>query len=106
MNDSGNGYGLGLGLLLLLGIGMIGVVGIAIAVGKRSATTGLLPEATIYGKPIYNQPTPFQGAAIQPERAGVGRPMFENRQELQLIRGPDRLIEKIIIDRKVVQYEW
>jgi len=85
-----NSTGLAIALLGFLGLGAV----VLIAVTARRGETGnsLSSSYLPVGQPV-------QGEIA----SAIGIPIYENEERWELIRGPDRLIEQIVIHRKVTQ---
>lgn len=82
------------GTFLFLGI--IGIVGIAALLTRRgerspSPQRNYAREHTATGWEI-----------VRPSRV-ASTPVYENKEEWEIVRGPDRLIEKVVIHRKVTE---
>ncbi|MBA7661350.1 hypothetical protein ES703_69365 [subsurface metagenome] len=50
----------------------------------------------VYSKPIYGEPVEAQVPLAVPV-------LYENKEEWEIVRGTDRLIEKVVIHRMVTQ---
>jgi len=73
--------------------GLIAVAGVAIVVASR----GIGNQPIQASQPIY-------GVPIEPQAPLATPVLYENEERWELRRGPDRLIEEIIVHRKVTQY--
>ncbi|GAI93208.1 unnamed protein product [marine sediment metagenome] len=84
--------------LALFGLTAATAVAVAVVVasrgmGNQSAQSGCQP---VYGLPVY-------GEAIEPQAPLAAGVLYENEERWELRRGPDRLIEEIVIHRTVTQ---
>lgn len=78
-------------LAFLALFGFIAVAAVAIVVTSRG----------IGNRPAQSSQL-VHGVLIEPQTASIPV-LYENKEEWELIRGPDRLIEKIVIHRMVTQ---
>lgn len=108
MNES-NGFGLG--LLLVLGALGVGIVAVGIVLSRRTTASRYqlaeLPQAQIVDDlpvqaPQDNETSQSPIAVAFPVQAPSV--ILENEQTVKFIRGPDRLLDEIVIHRKVLQY--
>jgi len=75
---------------------LLGIFGIAILLTKRGGGN----------KPLAYHTEPATGwEIVHPHHAVTSAPIpiYENEERWELVRGPDRLIEEIVIHRKVTQ---
>ncbi|MBA7573020.1 hypothetical protein ES708_14809 [subsurface metagenome] len=72
--------------------GLIAVAGVAIVVASR----GIGNQPAQSSQPIY-------GVAPEPQTPLAAPVLYENEERWELRRGPDRLIEEIVIHRTVTQ---
>ncbi|MBA7636237.1 hypothetical protein ES703_43853 [subsurface metagenome] len=87
-----NSTGLAIALFGFLGLGAIVLMAVAAqrgGMGNSPASSSYLPVGI-----------PVQGEIVN----ATGIPVYENEERWELRRGPDRLIEEIIIHRQVTQY--
>lgn len=87
--------------------GFIAVAGVAVAVVVGSRGMGSQPAqsnqlAQPGGQPVYGC-LPVYGEAIEPQAPLANPVLYENEERWELRRGPDRLIEEIVIHRTVTQ---
>ena len=77
--------------------GLIAVAGVAIVVASRGmGNQPAQPNQLVYGRPVY-------GVPIEPQAPLAAPVLYENEERWELRRGPDRLIEEIVIHRTVTQ---
>lgn len=90
MNNSG---GLVIAFLALFGLGA--VVLMAVTRQRQPPSSSYIPVAQT-----------AQGEIVDHGSAGIAtaQVMYQNEERWQLIRGPDRLIQEIVITRKVTEY--
>jgi len=88
------------GIVLLALFGLTAAVAVAVAVvvavrgtGNQSAQPNQLAQPS---QPIY-------GVALEPQAPLANPVLYENEERWELRRGPDRLIEEIVIHRTVTQ---
>ncbi|GAI99950.1 unnamed protein product [marine sediment metagenome] len=78
------------GIVFLALFGLIAVAGVAIVVASRR------DQPTESGQFVY-------GVPVEPQTALAVPVLYENKEEWEIVRGPDRLIEKVVIHRMVTQ---
>jgi len=82
------------GIVLLALFGLTAAVAVAVAVVVASRGIGNQPAQA--NQPIY-------GVPIEPQAPLAHPVLYENEERWELRRGPDRLIEEIVIHRTVTQ---
>ncbi|GAI68458.1 unnamed protein product [marine sediment metagenome] len=80
------------GIVFLALFGLIAVAGVAIVVASR----GIGKQAIQASQSIY-------GVPLEPQTPLAAPVLYENEERWELRRGPDRLIEEVIIHRTVTQ---
>jgi len=80
------------GIVFLALFGLIAVAGVAIVVASR----GMGNQSTQPSQRVY-------GVTIEPQAPLANPVLYENEERWELRRGPDRLIEEIVIHRTVTQ---
>ena len=70
----------------------IAVAGVAIAVASR----GIGNQPAQASQSIY-------GVPVEPQTPLAVPVLYENKEEWEIVRGPDRLVEKVVIHRMVTQ---
>ncbi|GAI13530.1 unnamed protein product [marine sediment metagenome] len=81
----------GIAFLALFGLIAVGAVA-AIVVASR----GMGNQPAQPGQPVY-------GVALEPQTPQAAPVLYENEERWELRRGPDRLIEEIVIHRTVTR---
>ncbi|MBA7628602.1 hypothetical protein ES703_36097 [subsurface metagenome] len=91
----------GIVFLALFGLIAVGAVAIVVAsrgIGNQSAQPNQLTQPG--GQPVYGQPV--YGEPVEPQ-ASSAPVLYQNEERWELRRGPDRLIEEIVIHRTVTR---
>lgn len=81
--------------ITLFGFLGLGAIVLMVFAGQRAWTINS-PASSNY-LPVGQ---PVRGEIV----SATGIPVYENEERTEIIRGPDRLIEEIIVHRKVTQY--
>ncbi|MBA7599353.1 hypothetical protein ES703_06385 [subsurface metagenome] len=94
------------GLVFLALFGLTAAAAVAVAVVVASRGMGNQPAqfnqlAQPSGQPVYGQP--IYGVALEPQAPLAAPVLYQNEERWELRRGPDRLIEEVIIHRTVTQ---
>lgn len=87
----------GIVFLALFGLTAAAAVAVAIAVASR----GMENQSAQGCQPVYGQPV--YGEVIEPQAPLAAPVLYQNEERWELRRGPDRLIEEIVIHRTVTQ---
>lgn len=94
MNNKSDSESKGAGLFIFLAI--LGV-GVAVLLTRRGGDKN---ESLSYQ---HSYAEPVAGGWVRVHSTAPSTTLYENKEEWELVRGPDRLIEKIVITRKVTQ---
>jgi len=85
------------GIVFLALFGFIAVGAVAIVVASRGmGNQPVQSDQPVYGLPVY-------GEAIEPQAPLAAPVLYQNEERWELRRGPDRLIEEVVIHRTVTQ---
>lgn len=78
-------------------LGILGIIGIAILLTRQGKSRDKSPShQRSYAEPAMEWKLVHPGSL-------TSTPVYENKEEWEIVRGSDRLIEKIVIHRVVIQ---
>ncbi|MBA7556819.1 hypothetical protein ES705_49539 [subsurface metagenome] len=83
------------GIVLLALFGFIAVGAVAVVVASRGMGNQPAPSNQLV-QPVY-------GVPLEPQAPLAAPVLYENEERWELRRGPDRLIEEVVIHRTVTQ---
>ncbi|GAI60673.1 unnamed protein product [marine sediment metagenome] len=92
--------------LALFGLIAVAAVGVtAVLVTRRGIATENSNQFAyaepVYGEPVYGEPV--YGEPVEAQVPLAVPVLYQNKEEWEIVRGPDRLIEKVVIHRMVTQ---